>query len=58
MIEVRSNFSEAPSRKELHTSCENWLQQKTNCTSMDNPMAQAYKKVFFRNKIDIPTILG
>ena len=47
-----------PSLKELPTSLGNGLQRKSNCTPMNNPMAQVYKNVIFRNNIDISTILG
>ena len=59
MIEVHSNFSEAPHLlKELHTSPENRLQQKSNCIPKNNLMAQTIRKIVFRNSISIPTILG
>ena len=44
--------------EELHTSLENWLQQKSNCIPANNPTARAYKTFFFEIGIGIPTIWG
>ena len=46
------------SLKELHTSPENWLQQKSKCIAAKTPMAQVYKTFFFKIKIGIPTFRG
>ena len=51
-------FFRGSSLKELHTSPENRLQQKSNCVSIKKIMAQEYKLVSFRNKIDVSTTLG
>ena len=57
-IGIHPDFSEALSLEELHTSPGHWLQQKSNCLPMNNPMAQVYKIDIFRNKIGSPTILA
>ena len=55
---VDPNFSEAPHlRSSIPPPSENWLRQKSNRVPMNNPTAQVYKNVFFRNKICIPTML-
>ena len=57
-IEVHPKFSEAPHLRSSSTSPEYRLQLKSNCIPMNNPMAQVYQNVFFRNKIGIATILS
>ena len=52
------NFFGGPSRKELHTSPENWLRQKLIHIAINNPMPRVYKNVLFRDKIGILTIVG
>ena len=57
-IEVHPSFFWGSSLKELHTSPENWCQQKSKYIPMNNPIVQVYENVLFRHKIGIPTILG
>ena len=38
-VEAHPNFSEAPHLRSSIPLPENWLQQKSNCTPTNNPMA-------------------
>ena len=58
VIEVHPKNYGTPSRKELHTSPENRLEQKSSCIPMHNPMSQVYENAIFLNKTSIPTVLG
>ena len=54
--EVHPNFSEAPHLRGSIPHPKTDFSKNQIAPPMNNPMAQLYKNVIFRNKIGIPTI--